>query len=242
MAQGKAAKELASPQSLTYHTGVNILAFDTSTEACSAALLRHDSAIFSEFEIAPRQHQGRLPQLVDKVLDASGLVKTDITHCAFTNGPGAFTGIRIAAARAQGIGIALDIPLLPISTLALLAQTAFDSMPCNKILVALDARMNEIYWAVYGRTMDGCASLNGIEQLNAACDIEVEADIEAGVGHGWIEELRMKTDISVNPNLLPDARSMFKLALAAVDTNAAVDAAEISINYLRNQVAEKARR
>ena len=220
---------------------MNILAFDTSTEACSAALLREDSAVFSEFEIAPRQHQKRLPQMVDSVLDASGLEKTDITHCAFSNGPGAFTGIRIAAARAQGIGIALDIPLIPISTLALLAQTALDTMSCDKILVALDARMNEIYWAVYNRSLDGCASLIGVEQLNAACDIQVEADIEAGAGHGWVDDLRMKTDILVNPELFPDARSMFKLALAAVNANAGVDASEISINYLRNQVAEKAR-
>ena len=220
---------------------MNILAFDTSTEACSAALLRQDEAIFGEFEIAPRQHQKRLPQMVDKVLDASGLAKADITHCAFANGPGAFTGIRIATARAQGIGIALDIPLLPISTLALLAQTAFDNMSCDKVLVALDARMNEVYWAVYNRSRDGCAILIGVEQLNAASDIKVGADIEAGVGHGWVDELRMKVDISVNPHLFPDARSMFKLALAAVDANAAVDAGQVSINYLRNQVAEKAR-
>ena len=220
---------------------MNILAFDTSTEACSAALFRDDEAIFSEFEVAPRQHQKLLPQMVDSVLDASGLKKTDITHCAFANGPGAFTGIRIAAARAQGIGIALDIPLIPVSTLALLAQTAFDHMPCDKILVALDARMNEIYWAVYTRNLDGRAHLIGDEKLNAASDILIEADIEAGAGHGWIEDLRVNTDILINSELFPNARSMIKLALTALDENAGVDASMISINYLRNKVAEKAR-
>jgi tRNA threonylcarbamoyladenosine biosynthesis protein TsaB len=219
---------------------VNILAFDTSTEACSAALLRYDEVVFSEFEIAPRQHQTLLPQMVDSVLDASGLKKTDITYCAFTNGPGAFTGIRIAAARAQGIGIALNIPLLPISTLALLAQTTLDRMFGDKVLVALDARMNEIYWAVYERSGEGCASLIGVEQINTAVDIEIGVDIEAGAGPGWIDDLRMKTDIPVNPELFPDARSMFKLTRAAVDANAAWDASQISINYLRNQVAVKA--
>lgn len=179
--------------------------------------------------------------MLDALFGASGLRKRDITHCSFTNGPGAFTGIRIAVARAQGIGIALDIPLLPISTLALLAQTAFDRSSGNKVLVALDARMNETYWAVYGRAEDDCARLIGQERLTAASEIQIEAGVDSGVGHGWIDELKAMTDIPVDPGLLPDAQSLLKLAQADAVNNRGVDASRVQINYLRNQVAEKAR-
>ena len=76
---------------------MNILAIDSATEACSAALLRADGEVFSEFEIAPRQHMRLLPQMMERVLAAGSVAKHSLTHCAFSNGPGAFTGIRIAA-------------------------------------------------------------------------------------------------------------------------------------------------
>jgi tRNA threonylcarbamoyladenosine biosynthesis protein TsaB len=201
---------------------VNILAIDTSTEACSAALLREDGEIFSQFEVAPRQHTRLLPRMMDQVLAASGIAKTSITHCAFANGPGAFTGIRIAAAQAQGIGIAL------ISTLALLAQTGIDRFGCSRPLVALDARMQEIYWAIYDQDEQGQARLTGSERLSPAADIDIEAGVDYGLGHGWVDELRAAADFSVEAELLPDARSML-----------GVDASSAGINYLRNRVAEK---
>ena len=218
---------------------MNILAIDTSTEACSAALLREDGEIFSEFEVAPRQHTRLLPRMMDQVLAASGIARTSITHCAFANGPGAFTGIRIAAAQAQGIGIALEIPLLPISTLALLAQTGLDRFDCRRPLVALDARMQEIYWAIYEYDEQGHARLSGSERLSPVAEIEIDAGIDYGLGHGWVDELRAAVDFSVEAELLPDARSMLQLAAAAAAANRGVDASSAGINYLRNRVAEK---
>jgi tRNA threonylcarbamoyladenosine biosynthesis protein TsaB len=220
---------------------VNILAIDTSTEACSAALLRDDGAIFSEFEVAPRQHMRLLPVMMDAVLSASSIPRQSISHCAFTNGPGSFTGIRIATAQAQGVGIALGIPLLPVSTLAVLAQVCLDQNEHSNTLVALDARMQEIYWAKYHRDSDGCARLAGTEQLSAVGDIDIDASIECGAGHGWLDEMRESVDFPVDVNLLPTARSLLKLAKKAIDQGLAVDARQVGINYLRNQVAEKAR-
>ena len=218
---------------------MNILAIDTSTEACSAALLREDGEVFSQFEVAPRQHTRLLPSMMDQVLDASGIARTAITHCAFANGPGAFTGIRIAAAQAQGIGIALGIPLLPISTLALLAQTGLDRFDCRRPLVALDARMQEIYWAIYESDEQGHARLSGGERLSAAAEIEIDDGVDIGLGHGWGDELRATADFNVEAELLPDARSMLQLAAAAVVAGREVDASAAGINYLRNRVAEK---
>jgi len=118
---------------------VNILAIDSSTEACSAALLREDGEVFACFEIAPRQHTRLLPQMMNQVLSESAVEKSRLTHCAFANGPGAFTGIRIAAAQAQGIGIGLGIPLLPISTLATLAQVSLDRYAYANTLADLES-------------------------------------------------------------------------------------------------------
>ncbi len=220
---------------------MNILAIDTSTEACSAALLRDDGAVFHEFEVAPRQHTRLLPKMMDHVLNASAVTKPMISHCAFGNGPGSFTGIRIAAAQAQGIGLALNIPLLPISTLAILAQVCMDRTEHANTLVALDARMHEIYWAVYGRDSNNCAELMGTEQLSSVNRVEINATIEFGAGHGWVEALRESVSFPVDEGLLPDARSLLKLANKAIQQGLTVDARRISINYLRNQVAEKPR-
>ncbi len=221
---------------------MNILAIDTSTEACSAALLRADGQIFAEYELAPRQHTRLLPQMMQQVLDASGLDKTDLTHCAFTSGPGAFTGIRIAAAQAQGIGLALGIPLLPVSTLATLAQTAIERYACSRILAALDARMNEIYWAVYHKDDSDAARLVGEENLSVVGSVDFSDDIDLGVGHGWIDGLRQRVEFPLQPELLPDARALLSLARIQADSGLGVSATAIEINYLRNQVAQKSTR
>ncbi len=219
---------------------MNILAIDTATEACSAALLRDDGLIFHEFEIAPRRHTRLLPEMMDRVMAASNLEKSMLSHCAFSNGPGAFTGIRIAAAQAQGIALALNIPLVPVSTLAVLAQVCLDRTNYDRTLVALDARMQELYWAVYRRGGDDCAELVETERLSGLSEVAIDATIEFGGGHGWIDALRDRAEFPIDSGLLPDARSLLRLAKKAIDQDLVVDAGQIKINYLRNQVAEKA--
>jgi tRNA threonylcarbamoyladenosine biosynthesis protein TsaB len=225
-----------------YHRRVNILAIDSATEACSVALLREDGKVFGEFEIAPRGHNRLLPEMMRRVLAQAALKKSMLSHCAFSNGPGAFTGIRIAAAQAQGIGVGLNIPLIPVSTLAVLAQTSFDRYPHNSVLVALDARMQEIYWALYRRDQQGCACLSGSERLTAADAVVYDNAVESGAGHGWLAGLHPVTTMPVDETLLPDARSLLRLASQAVSQQLMVAAGDITINYLRNRVAEKARK
>ncbi|TNF87103.1 MAG: tRNA (adenosine(37)-N6)-threonylcarbamoyltransferase complex dimerization subunit type 1 TsaB [Gammaproteobacteria bacterium] len=234
------ARQVYCCRFFAYHGDVNILAIDTSTEACSAALLRADGEIFGELEVAPRQHTRLLPAMMERVLEAAAVSRNALTHCAFANGPGAFTGIRIAAAQAQGIGIALDIPLLPVSTLAVLAQTGIDRLGCCKPLTALDARMQEIYWAVYRQDEQGLASLVGSERLSPPERIEFDETVDCGLGHGWVESLSRTADFAIEAEMLPDARSMLKLAAAAARERRGVAASVAGINYLRNRVAEKA--
>jgi tRNA threonylcarbamoyladenosine biosynthesis protein TsaB len=228
---------------------MNILAIETSTEACSAALLRADGVIFSEFQIAPRQHTKLLPQMMDAVLKASQLSKRDISHCTFANGPGAFTGIRIAASTAQGIAIALDIPIAPISSLAVLAQASLDKYDLPDVLVALDARMGEAYWAVYERDDTGLALLKGKENLSKLGDVFLQAIPACGTGHGWTvgESIWRQTflgeqEIRLDSALFPDSVALLKLAQQAIDNGDVVSADHVSINYLRNKVAEKSKK
>lgn len=170
--------------------------------------------------------------------------KSSINYCAFANGPGAFTGIRIAASTAQGIGIALKIPLVQISTLATLAQVSLDRQRTDSTLVALDARMGEVYWAVYRRDYNGLASLLGLERLDKINDVVIDGSINHGAGHGWLvgQAVWQPQSTDVDANLLPDARSLLKLAEQAVNYGQVCAADKITINYLRNRVAEKSKK
>ncbi len=228
---------------------LNIIAIDTSTEACSAALLRDDGQVFAEFEIAPREHTRLLPMMMDAVLGAAQTPKSSLTHCAFCNGPGAFTGIRIAAATAQGLAIGLRIPLVPVSTLATLAQTSFDRHTLPDSMVMLDARMGEVYWAIYQRDNNGLACLKGEERLDKLEDLVFESLATSGAGHGWNVIVENSPgwfvdhkDIVIDAALLPDAKSLLKLAQQEICEDRAVKPENIQINYLRNRVADKPRR
>ena len=223
---------------------MNILALDTATEACSVALLREDSEVFSEFEVAPRQHNRLLPMMLDKVLTSAGIDQPFITHCAYTNGPGAFTGVRIGTAQAQGIGLALGIPLIPISTLAVMAQQCFDDTAAQNVLASIDARMGEIYWGQYQKGSDGLADLVAVERLTSLdADLPVDG-VEAIIGSGASV---IAADNAGFPGIqryvdyLPKAGAMLQLALRLIKTGQFVTASAAPINYLRNQVAVKAK-
>jgi len=177
--------------------------------------------------------------MMGKVLNAVGIPKQSLTHCAFANGPGAFTGIRIAAASIQGISMGLNIPVVQISTLATLAQTCFDRYPVDSALVALDARMEEVYWANYSRDEKGLATLVGEEKLSKLDEVVFNPVPALGAGHGWSVDpgnWLAKLDpvvIKVDADLLPDARSLLKLAEQAANRGQLVIAEHTSITRLQ---------
>ena len=128
---------------------MKILAIETSTEACSAALLT-DNQLFSRFELAPREHTKLIIPMMDELLAEAEINLKAIDAIAFGQGPGAFTGLRIATGVAQGVALAIDKPLIGISTLEALAwQVRTEANNGQKIIAALDARMGELYWAIY---------------------------------------------------------------------------------------------
>lgn len=133
---------------------MKILAFETSSAACSAAIyLDADDGkpgqTFSAHEICPMQHTAVVLPMIQSLLDSAAISITDLDAVAFGCGPGSFTGIRIAASLAQGIAFARSLPVIPVSSLAILAETEYLQHGHQKILVAVDARMDQVYWGAY---------------------------------------------------------------------------------------------
>lgn len=125
-----------------------ILAIDTSTEACSAAILQAKGLLWRH-QMTAKAHTTLLLPMIEDLLTETGLRLTDIQAIAVTRGPGSFTGVRIGMGIAQGMGFGLNIPVYEISTLAALAQTVGHQ---GRVIVALDARMHEVYTATYDCT------------------------------------------------------------------------------------------
>jgi tRNA threonylcarbamoyladenosine biosynthesis protein TsaB len=135
---------------------MNLLAIETATESCSAALLAGER-VFARSELAPRRHAELLLPMCESLLAQAGLRQCELDAIAVGRGPGAFTGVRLAIAAAQGIALALDIAVVPVSSLAALAMQA----PANgaAILAVIDARMGEVYAGTFRRAGDGIEPL-----------------------------------------------------------------------------------
>ncbi|MBC8211286.1 MAG: tRNA (adenosine(37)-N6)-threonylcarbamoyltransferase complex dimerization subunit type 1 TsaB [Gammaproteobacteria bacterium] len=222
---------------------LNILAIETSTEACSVAVLTHRGLLFSEFELTPRQHTQFLPRMMDAVLVQAGLFKKDLSHIAYASGPGAFTGVRIAASTAQGISIGLDIPLVAISTLAILAQHCYHIHHTERVMAALDARMGEAYVGNYQlNNTSGLLELDGEETLVRLNQLRLpEHYFLAGSGFMACREAGclVAPENIVDADLLPHASALVQLAEHAIKQGKTLTADQIQINYIRNKVAEK---
>ena len=222
---------------------MNILALETSTEACSVALSVADGVIFSEFKITPRQHTYYVPLMMDSVLDQAGIQKSSINAVAYANGPGAFTGVRIATATAQGLAIGLGIPLIPISTLAVLAQQACDEFELKKVQVALDARMGQAYSAIYVKnTATALVELQGKEGLVNLKQLIHKSDF-CSVGSGFSARRQAGHDDNLDmlkyEDVYPTASALAKLAGRTTEAQLLPVTDVATINYIRNRVAEK---
>lgn len=131
-----------------------ILALDTATDACSAAL-RINGKIFERFEIAPRKHTDLILPMIDSLFAEAAIDASALDVIAFGAGPGSFTGVRIATSIAQGLGLAHETPTVAVSCLALIATAAARSHACNTVVPVMDARKQQIYSAIYAFDDDG---------------------------------------------------------------------------------------
>ncbi len=163
---------------------MKLLALDTATDACSAAVWV-DGVVHERYELAPRRHAALILPMIDAVLAEVGLRSVQLDAVAFGCGPGAFTGVRIAVGIAQGIAFAADLPMVPVSTLAALALGVGRETGYARLAVALDARMSEVYWGTYAVTADD-AELLGEERVCAPAAVTAPAEGDwFGAGGGW---------------------------------------------------------
>jgi len=162
---------------------VRLLAFETSTEACSVALVVGEE-IREAFALAPQRHAELVLPMADRLLAEAGLVPADLDALAFARGPGSFTGVRIAAGVVQGIAFAADLPVAPVSTLAALALGAVRETGATRVAAALDARMGEIYWGTF-KFAGGTVELLGEERVCAPEAVTALPGEWFGAGSGW---------------------------------------------------------
>ena len=227
---------------------MKILAIETATEACSAALLQSDNLhnvadIAVRFQHAPREHTKLILPMLDEVLEEANTSFKEIDAIAFGRGPGAFTGLRIAAGIAQGIALAGDIPVIPVSTLeALGMQVLNDLEEGQSVIAALDARMNEIYWGEFVRHQ-GALKLTGQEQVTSSEILMSHVNTQQtmlAIGNGWEVYL---TDIPKNITLIkeafPSAEHIAELALPLLTSGKSVPPEQAQPLYIRNNVAKK---
>jgi tRNA threonylcarbamoyladenosine biosynthesis protein TsaB len=223
---------------------MKLLALDTATEACSAALF-NDGELLSRFEIAPREHAQKILPMMDDLLSEAGLILKDLDALAFGRGPGSFTGVRVAASVVQGVAFAAELPVVPVSTLATLAMKGVDE-GYDHVLAAIDARMQEVYWGEYRVDEAGLPELVGEERVIPPGHAPIVLDTPAyGMGSGWgayENALRQQAGsllIAMDGDALPRAEEVARLGVAYFDRGVAVDAAEALPVYLRDNVAAK---
>lgn len=222
-----------------------ILALDTSTDACSVAL-NADGVITSLFEVAAKSHTQRLLPMVDELLQAKGCDLADLDAIAFGRGPGSFTGLRICAGIVQGLAFGANLPVIPVSTLEAMAVGFYRANPALQLPVgvALDARMDEVYWGLFAREGTLVKPL-GDEEVISPDVLAGRADIAqlgfAAVGPGWhypaMQALKANGKIDGGLDVHPHAENMALIAARLFAAGHTLSALEAQPVYLRDSVS-----
>jgi tRNA threonylcarbamoyladenosine biosynthesis protein TsaB len=219
---------------------MKILALETSTEYCSVALWQ-DGVVSEKIELVGQKHSEVLMAMLDSVLNEAGLVLAQLDGIAFGAGPGSFTGVRIACGVAQGLALGASLPVIGICTLQAVAQGAGQ----DKVIAALDARMAEVYFAVYEKR-DGvwhtvCEPCLRLPQETP--EVEGRGWLGAGSGfaaHGTVLQARYDGQLDkIDAACVPLARAVAELAAPLFAGGQGLDAAQAMPLYLRDKVALK---
>ncbi len=222
---------------------MNLLAFETSTESCSVALLYGDTLIFRS-EIAPRRHAELALPMAEFLLAEAGIGKAQLDAIAMGRGPGSFTGVRLAVSLAQGLAFALDVPVVPVSSLAALAMQAPADGPIT--LAVTDARMGEVYAGCFSRDDEGLVNPLDEERVSAPEEVSLP-----GVGRNWqvvgsgwaVYADALRAAVGSDPrwsagDRYPQATDIARLAVRDLKAGAGVPAEQALPVYLRNKVAQ----
>jgi len=219
---------------------MRLLAIETSTEYCSVALWQ-DGVVSERCELVGQKHSEVLMEMLDALLQDSGIRIRDVDGIAFGKGPGSFTGVRIACGVTQGLALGADVEVVGVCTLEALAEASGK----DKVIAALDARMSELYLAAYEKR-DGEWSAVIEPCLCKAEDAPVlKGDGWFGVGSGFVVsgvalQARFGDQLSgVDEKAVPQASAVARIAAREFAKENAVDAALALPLYLRDKVALK---
>ena len=221
---------------------MNLLAIETATETVSVALSINGELI-ERYEHAPRKHAELLLPWVESVLAEAGIGFSALDAIAFSRGPGSFTSLRIGIGIVQGLAWASDRPVVPVSSLAATAQNAV-SEGVDAALVALDARMNEVFTGMFEVDGNGIMVPVGAERVCAPEDIRLPVNAETygvGIGFDRYSELNVLAGglKGVLVDTWPRASCVLQLAQAWLTTHEALPAEMAQPVYLRDNVAKK---
>ena len=220
---------------------MHLLAIETATETLSVAL-SINGEVLEYYQHAPRQHAELLLPWVQKILDEADIGFSSLDAIAFSRGPGSFTSLRIGIGVVQGLAWASDLPVIPVSSLAATAQSAYNE-GVSSALVALDARMNEVFTGTFKANSDGIMMSVDAERVCAPHEIrapELDGSYGIGIGFERYDELKnlSKQLAGVNADIWPKASSVLTLAADWLQNNTALPAEQAQPVYLRDKVAK----
>jgi tRNA threonylcarbamoyladenosine biosynthesis protein TsaB len=219
---------------------MRVLALDTSTEYCSVALWQ-DGAVMARCELAGQKHSEMLIAMLDALLREAGFRIRDMDGIAFGKGPGSFTGVRIACGAAQGLALGANLPVAGVCTLEALAEASGKT----RVIAVLDARMGEIYHAVYQKHGEAWMTMSEPCLCKPEDASLVQGADWSGVGSGFaIHGVTLNTRYSgqlqsVDGTAVPQAAAIAALGAARFKLGQGLDAAEALPLYLRDKVALK---
>ncbi len=224
---------------------LNILALETSTDACSVALSKND-VVTSRYEIAPREHAKRLSLMVDDLLLSNRITIREIDLIAYGIGPGSFTGLRIGASAAQALAFALKVPVFGGCTLECQALNALQSgivEPSDYVLSVIDAKIKKIYWSLilfednYPVTVFGPEATAIVEFPWDQVFTSIQGRHLQVVGDAadlLIQDKPVTTKVTMSffNQARPHAKSLLNGAISAHDSDQLQDARDVNPLYL----------
>ena len=219
----------------------NILAVDTATEACSAALLS-EGEVHQRFDVVPRQHHSLIFEMCQAVLNEAKIDITELNALVYGRGPGAFTGVRIAASLVQGLAYARTLPVVAISDLQAVALQALEQSDETQVLIAMDARMGEVYYGYFEKDGDIVKAIT--DERIATPEKLVVPDTFQGIATGnavtlyssVLEAILGKRLIKWYAPELPQASTLLRLAMLPLASGDTLSADQALPVYLRHPV------
>jgi tRNA threonylcarbamoyladenosine biosynthesis protein TsaB len=219
---------------------LKLLALDTSTECCSVALLSGDALTLRE-KLTERGHAELVLPFVDALLTDAGLALGELDGLAFGRGPGAFTGLRIAAGVVQGLAYAAGLRVVPVSSLAAVAARV-PAAPGDIVLVCNDARMGELYWGHYVLGDDGAVVTLGAERVGPPDSVIALSEARHAAGNGLVRHAGLRAALAgrglrVHERLHPRADAVARLGAAGFAAGLSVAPEDALPVYVRDDVA-----